>query len=65
VLLAFEVLLAVGGFATLIFFAVQTLASARSFQRAVAGAQEQLLPSVQELTATAKEVAQRVQRLRP
>ena len=63
-LLAFVLVIAVGGFVTLIYFAVQALASARSLQRAVAGAREQLLPGVAELTATAKHVAERMQRLR-
>jgi hypothetical protein len=65
VLLAFVLVVAVGGFVTLIYFTVQALASARSLQRAVDGAREQLMPQVEELSATAKHVAVRVQRLRP
>jgi hypothetical protein len=65
VLLAFVLVVAVGGFVTLIFFGVQAVASARSLQRAVDGAREQLVPQVQELAATARHVAGRVQRLRP
>ncbi|MGH2688524.1 MAG: hypothetical protein ACRDKW_06925 [Actinomycetota bacterium] len=64
-MLAFVLVVAVGGFVTLVFFAVQALASARALQRAVAGARQQLEPQVEELAATAKHVAERVQRLRP
>jgi hypothetical protein len=65
VLLAFVLVVAVGGFVTLLYFGLQALASARSLQRAVTGAREQLVPQVGELAARAKHVAERLQRLRP
>jgi hypothetical protein len=65
VLLALVAVVAVGGVVTLIFFTVLALTSARSLQGAVAGAQAQLMPAVEELMATAQEIAERAQRLRP
>lgn len=64
-LLALIVVVAVGGFFTLTFFTVLALTSARSLQRAVAGAQAQLMPEVEQLTATALRIAERAQNVRP
>jgi hypothetical protein len=65
VLLALVVVVAVGGFVTLIFVTALALTSAQSFRRAVAGAQAQLMPQVEELTADARTIAERAQKLRP
>ena len=64
-LLALVGIVAVGGLATLLFFVTLALTSGRSLQRAVEGAREELLPTAQELTATALEIAARARRLRP
>lgn len=56
---------AVGGFVSLIFFTMLAVSSARSLQRAVSGAQAQLMPAVEELAATAQQIAERAQNLRP
>lgn len=53
------------GLAALVGFAVPAATSARSTMRAVAGARAQLTPAVSELAATARAIAERLQRLRP
>jgi hypothetical protein len=64
VLLPLVAVVAVGGVVTLIFFTVLALTSARSLSGVVAGARAQLMPAVEELMATAQEIAERAQRLR-
>ena len=64
-LLALVAVVAVGGLATLIFFTVLALTSARSLGGVVAAARADLMPAVEEVVATAKEIAARAQRLRP
>lgn len=58
-------ILVFGAMATLIGFTVLAATSARSAVRAVAGARAQLVPAAAELTAAAREIAERLQRLRP
>jgi hypothetical protein len=65
VLLPIVAVAAVGGFVSLIVFAMLAVDSARSLQRAVAGARAQLMPAVEELAATAQQIAERAQNLRP
>jgi hypothetical protein len=64
VLRGLVVLVLVGGLGTLLFCTLLALTSARSFARALQGARAELQPAVEELTATGREIASRVQRLR-
>lgn len=63
--MAFVSILLVGAVVALLGFAVHAAASARSTGRAVAGARAQLTPAVSELAGAARQIGERLQRLRP